>query len=129
MTLFSRDSNTIYAHVLLTKTLLVSNDPDDVIQMFIELRAALNAQDPVLPISDAWPLTLRSNTGQGVDNILLTFTDGACVAAYRYMAGLPLGEYRIDEADFATVTLAGVAYRVKLAAPVSFTITRQLDAM
>jgi hypothetical protein len=116
----------IYVHCVMSYPVLNISDPEACIDAEISIKATNNPADPDVPISATWPINLRSKNGLVMDNILIPFESGSALIAFRYKEGLPLGEYRIDEADFDRVDLAGVSYQVKLAQPVKFTITRQL---
>jgi hypothetical protein len=116
----------IYVAATLSKTLLCASDPADTIPFTATLRAGPAPDALVLPLSATWPIMLRQKNGLAMDNILMTFTAGVFVGAYTYHANLPLGEWFIDEQDFATVDFSGQTYQVKLSAPIRFTIYRNL---
>jgi hypothetical protein len=116
----------IYVHVTLAKVLLCSSDPSDYITVNAEIRSGPASADPIIPIDAVWPIMLRQKNGLAMDNILVTFNQGIYIGNYTYNANLPLGEWYIDEEDFAQVPFGGVTYQVKLAAPVRFTIYRNL---
>lgn len=116
----------IYIHCALVKAVLCASDPSDYISFEAAIRSGPIADDPVIPIDAVWPIMLRQKNGLAMDNILVTFTQGLYIGNYTYTASLPLGEWYIDEQDFAQVPFGGVTYQVKLAAPVRFTIYRNL---
>jgi hypothetical protein len=116
----------IYIHAILSKTLLCASDPADTIPFTAAIRSGLEPDDPLLPINATWPIMLRQKNGLAMDNILVSFVNGAFAGAYTYNTNLPLGEWYVDEQDFASVDFGGQTYQVKLAAPVRFTIYRNL---
>jgi hypothetical protein len=116
----------IYVAAVLSKTLLCASDPNDTIPFTAALRSGPAFDAPILPISATWPIMLRQKNGLAMDNILITFTVGEFAGAYTYDNSLPLGEWFIDEQDFAAVDFGGQTYQVKLSAPIRFTIYRNL---
>jgi hypothetical protein len=116
----------IYVQVTLSKVLLCASNPSDYIQFAAAIRSGPDAADPVLPIDAVWPIMLRQKNGLAMDNILVTFNQGLYAGNYTYNATLPLGEWYVDEQDFAPVTSGDTTYQVKLSAPVRFTIYRNL---
>lgn len=119
-------SPAIYIHCTMTKALLCSNDPEDSIPFIASIRSGPLETDSLIPISATWPIMLRQKNGLAMDNILIAFVDGAFAGDYTYNQAQPLGEWYLDEQDFATVTMGETPYRVKLADPVRFTIYRTL---
>lgn len=116
----------IYADVTLSKPLLCASNPTDTIPFTLAIRSGPLPTDPILPISAIWPIMLRQKNGLAMDNILISVVNGEYAGAYTYDSSLPLGEWYIDEQDFALVPVGGVTYQVKLAAPARFTIYRNL---
>lgn len=116
----------IYVAATLSKNLLCSNDPNDAIVFTAALRTGPEPDAPLLPISATWPIMLRQKNGLAMDNILITFTNGTFAGEYTYTNSLPLGEWRIDEQDFAPVEFGGQTYQVRLSNPINFTIYRNL---
>lgn len=116
----------LWVHADLTKALLCASDPSDTIPFAIAMRMGPDAADPLAPISATWPIALRQKNGLAMDNILLTFVDGQASGAYTYDDSLPLGEWYIDEQDFAAVPFGDRTYVVKLAHDVRFTVYRNL---
>jgi hypothetical protein len=116
----------IYVHVALSKVLLCASDPSDYITVNAAIRSGPASADPIIPIDAVWPIMLRQKNGLAMDNILVTFNGGTFAGNYTYNASLPLGEWYIDEQDFAPVALGETTYQVKLSAPVRFTIYRNL---
>ena len=110
----------------LAKTLLCASDPADTIPFSVALRSGPEPDAAMYPIDATWPIMLRQKNGLAMDNILITFTAGEFVGAYTYNANLPLGEWYIDEQDFAAVDFGDQTYQVKLSAPIRFTIYRNL---
>lgn len=125
--MYNTPAPAVYVHAILSTDILNISDPDAAISAEISIKATPDPTGDDLPLSAVWPINLRSKNGLVMDNILIPFTQGYALIAYRYQEGLPLGEYRIDESDFDPVELAGVMYQVKLTAPVKFTVTRQLE--
>ena len=114
-----------YAHVALSKHVLsIDNDS---LTFSAALRLGPAADALLLPMTTAWPIMIRQKNGLAFDNIMIAFIDGQCAYTYTYKDGLPLGEWYIDEQDFSLVEYEGQTYRVKLAAPVHFTIYRMLQ--
>jgi len=116
----------IWVHTDQQKALLCASNPLDTIPFTIDMRSGPTLDDPILPMTAVWPIMLRQKNGLAMDNILIAFTEGHASGAYTYNEHLPLGEWYIDESDFATVDLADVTHVVKLANPVRFTIYREL---
>jgi hypothetical protein len=116
----------IYADVTLSKTLLCASNPADTIPFTLAIRSGPEHADPVIPITAIWPIMLRQKNGLAMDNILIGVTNGEFAGAYTYDSNLPLGEWYIDEQDFALVPVGEVTYQVKLTAPARFTIYRNL---
>lgn len=116
----------IYVAVTLSKTLLCASDPQDTIPFAASLRSGPEPDATILPLSATWPIMLRQKNGLAMDNILVSFVGGEFSGAYTYNANLPLGEWYVDEQDFAPVDFGGQTYTVRLTAPVRFTIYRNL---
>src|SRR5512136_292294 len=95
----------IYIHCTLSKTLLCASDPQDAIPFSAAIRSGPLAADPLVPISAIWPIMLRQKNGLAMDNILVAFVNGEFAGAYTYSASLPLGEWYLDEQDFALVLM------------------------
>lgn len=117
---------TIYCHVNLNKTLLLT--VNDSISVSGHIKATTEDTDPDLPIGtietpQIWPIKLRNKDGVGIDSILVDFINGAASFDYIYREGLPLGDWYLSEQDFGLVPLGDIAYQVKLAHPVTFTIS------
>lgn len=119
-------SPAIYVHCTMTKALLCASDPEDTIPFTASIRSGPEPDAPIIPISAIWPIMLRQKNGLAMDNILVQFVDGAFAGNYTYNPSQPLGEWYLDEQDFATVTMGETTYQVKLADPVRFTIYRNL---
>lgn len=116
---------TIYAHVTLAKAILCANAPDgDSIPYAIDIREGPDDADPLVPHDGIWPIPLRQANGLAMDNILVSFSGGQAIGNYTHYAGLPLGQWYIDDADFARVLVEGEEKAVKLAQPVRFTVYR-----
>lgn len=116
----------VYVHIVMSVPLLIVNDPESCINAEITIRGTADPNDPALPLTATWPINLRSKNGLVIDNILIPFADGVALIAYYYQAGLPLGEYRIDESDFDRIDMGGMMYQVKMVNALRFTVTRQL---
>lgn len=116
---------TIYVSAVIAKALLCASE-DDRIPFTVTLRAGPETDAAVLPISATWPIMLRQKNGLAMDNILIAFVDGVFSGNYTYNPSIPLGEWFIDEQDFAAVTYGGQTYQVKLSAPIRFTVYRNL---
>lgn len=116
----------IFVHCTMSKALLCASDPNDTIPFTAAIRMGPLETDSLIPISAIWPIMLRQKNGLAMDNILVEFVNGEFAGAYTYSAGLPLGEWYLDEQDFTQVTMGETTYTVKLADPVRFTMYRNL---
>jgi hypothetical protein len=117
----------IYAHVGLSKPALCANaTPADSITVTAALKTTPDPQSPSLPVAEEWYIKLRHEDGLAFDSFRAAFVGGECTLAYIYREGIPLGLWQLREEDFALVSAGGQWYQVKLAAPVSFTIYREL---
>jgi hypothetical protein len=116
----------IFVHCAMAKALLCASDPEDTIPFTASIRSGPLETDSLIPISAIWPIMLRQKNGLAMDNILVEFVNGEFAGAYTYNQAQPLGEWYLDEQDFAQVTMGEITYQVKLADPVRFTIYRNL---
>jgi hypothetical protein len=117
----------IYVHVTLDQDVLNVDDANDRIVVNAAFKASGDPNAPNLPVNNSWIIKLRHADGTIQDSFLATFVDGAGTYNYRYKPGLPLGPWELSEADFVAVTVGNQTYRVKLAAPVQFTLYRTIN--
>lgn len=124
---YSTPGPCIYAHVGLSKnTLCINSDPPDWIEFEVHLKADDDPESDDLPIDHIWNIRVRNENDLFYDAFAMDFVDGCAMGAYVYQEGLPLGRYYINEQDFDQVTVGNVTYTVKLLAPLTFTLYRNL---
>ena len=116
----------LFAHVALSKTCLNVSTPGDQIEFSAALKGSVDPQAEPLSIDREWVIRLRHENGLAFDAFRIVFVAGACAYTYTYQEGIPLGAWHVDDTDFDRVTVQGQSYQVKLAAPVGFTIYREL---
>jgi hypothetical protein len=118
----------IYAHVTISKTeLCVNADPSDAIVFSAMIKPSTDPESSNLPVDGIWYIRLRHQDGFAFDSFRSEFINGDCTEmSYTYKEGLPLGIWELHEEDFAPVQAGGQWYQVKLVAPITFAVYREL---
>jgi hypothetical protein len=119
-------SGSVYVHVILSTNTLNVDDPLASIGFESHIKLSADPADLDLPVTYSWIIRPWSETGSR-DAIDINFVNGAAAGVYHYREGLALGDWFIREEDFDVILLGGSAYSVKLAAPVKFTLYRNLQ--
>lgn len=119
---------TIWAHVTMSKAALcLSAEPPETMVFNAALKPSQAPDDPNLPVNASWIIRLRNKDGLVCDAFTFTLTDGASgPMTYTPPPGILPQVLYVDESDFASVSVGGQAYQVRLAAPVEFTLYRTL---
>lgn len=115
----------VYVLVSLGASTLNVDDPNATIPFEAHLKPTTDPQTPDLPVTQSWIIRPWHENGDR-DALRIEFINGACTYTYIYREGLSLGDWFIREEDFNPVTVGGTAYNVKLAAPVKYTLYREL---
>jgi len=127
MSVYQQTLPTAYMHITLSQTAIcVTRDPAETIQVHAAFKPTADPESPSLQVDHEWFIKLRHEDGLAFDSFLAAFVAGECDVAYGYTAGLPLGNWSLQESDFAVVSVGPQAYHVKLANPVNFTLYREL---
>lgn len=113
----------IFADVRMSKALLNSSDPLDVISFTASLQ---DEQGVIVPLKYDWHIKLTHDIEGDIDRIMLSFDAGTCAVDYALKDGLPLGSWKIDEEKFTLVEFGGILWRVRLVSPVEFVVYRTL---
>lgn len=119
-------SGCIYVHVTLGSVILNVDDAQASIPFEAHIKPTSDPNSPDLPVYDTWIIRPYHETGDR-DSLHIEFVNGSCAYTYRYREVLPIGDWFIREEDFSPVTVGATTYRVKLAAPVKFTLYRNLE--
>lgn len=102
----------------------VKNDGVDALAVAATLRVGPGGSDPVVPVDEAWRITIRTDTGAVYDVVRVGLVEGLANVSYTTSGATAVCQ--VLESDFLPVAVAGTTYRVRLAAPVVFKIYREL---
>lgn len=102
----------------------IKNDGTDALSVSVALRSGQDPSSPVVPVTGAWRITIRDDTGAIYDVVRITLTDGQ--ANFSYTTTGRTGLCRLDERDLAPLTAGEATYRLRLARPVEFKVYREL---
>ncbi len=102
----------------------VLNDGVDALAVAAALRVGPGGSDPVVPVDEAWRITVRTDTGAVYDVVRVGLVEGLANVSYTTSGATAVCQ--VLESDFLPLAVAGSTYRVRLAAPVVFKIYREL---